>query len=290
MRKGMRMKKLLKSESGVMLPMAMLLMLVGAIVIVPLLTTVSTGSLIARHASFAESEDYAGDAGVEDAIWQLLYNDLGLSIPIVNDTTSYVLGSPVNGDTVNVSVKYLGTTIAWDDFETNNWSGGSGWAGSWSASVLADTTSAGGAFQGTHHVRIAAAGGSATRIVDLSGQAPSNLRLQFWARIKGFELGDNAELRFSPDGSTWSVAKFWTNADSDDIYYYQDIDLTPYTLSDQFRISFVADISNGGDKFFFDDLKIIGPPRYKIESNVGGLVTKAVVSIYGGNATILSWK
>lgn len=281
--------KLLKSESGAALPMAMLLMLVGAIVIVPLLSTVSTGSLIARHASFADTEDYAGDAGVEDAIWELLYNDLGSSIPNVNNTTSYVLGSPVNGDTVNVSVKYLGTVIAWDDFETHNWYGGSGWAGNWSVTSLTEISQAESPYQGTHHIRIRAVGGSGTRIVDLSGQ-PSNLRFQFWAKVKSFELGDSAMLRFSPDGSQWSPAKTWTSADSDDIYYYHDIDLMPYTLSDQFRLSFVADISNGGDKFYFDDLKIIGPPRYKIESSVDALVTKAVVSIDGGNATILSWE
>ena len=281
--------KLLKSESGAVLPMAMIMLMVGSILVVPLLNTVSTGSLIAKKTSFADSEDYAGDAGVEDAIWELLYNGLGASIPNVNDTNIYVLSSPVNGDTVNVTVTYLGTTIAWDDLETHTWSGGSGGAGNWSPTSLTEITGAEGPIQGTHHVRIRATGGTATRIVDLSGQ-PSNVRFQFWAKVKGYELGDNTELRFSPDGSQWDVAKIWTSADSDDIYYYHDIDLTPYTLSNQFRISYVADISNGGDKFFFDDLKIIGPPRYKIDSDVGGNITTVEVSIDGGQATILSWK
>ena len=123
------MMKLLKNESGAALPMAMLLMLIGAIVVVPLLNTVSTGSLIARHASFAESEDYAGDAGVEDAIWELLYNDLGSSIPNLNDTTNYSLGSPVNGDTVNVSVEYVGTVTAAVVMDSPPCSGGLGWGG-----------------------------------------------------------------------------------------------------------------------------------------------------------------
>ena len=286
------MRKLITRESGAILPMAMLMLLVGTIVIVPLLQTVSTGSLIAKHASFAETEDYAGDAGVEDAIWELLYNNLGASIPNTfpdpNNHIHYVLG-PVNGETVNLRVEYLGTTIAADDLETHTWSGGSGWAGNWSTSPLVSIEMGEVPFQGTHHVRISAAGGTVTRTVNLSGQ-PSNARYQFWAKVKGFELGDNTELRFSPDGSQWDVARIWTSADSDNTYYYHDIDLTPYTLSNQFYISYVADITNGGDKFFFDDIRFTGPPRFKIDSDVGGNVTTVEVSIDGGQATILSWK
>ena len=281
--------KLLKSESGAVLPIAMIMLMVGAILVVPLLNTVSTGSLIARNNSFADSEDYAGDAGIEDAIWELLYNGLGTSIPNVDDETSYVLSSPVNGDTVNMTVTYLGTEIAVDDFETHSFSGGSGWTGGWSVTSLTEVIENLSPAQGTHHVWIRAAGGTATRIVDLTGQ-PSNVRFQFWAKVKGFKLGDNVDLRFSPDGSQWFVAETWTSADSDDTYYYHDIDLTTYTLSNQFRVGIAADISNGGDKFFFDDIKIIGPPRYEIESTVGSLETTAVVSIDAGNATILSWK
>ena len=56
------------------------------------------------------------------------------------------------------------------------------------------------------------------------------------------------------------------------------------------RSLFDADNNEDDDVFFFDDLKIIGPPRYKIESDVGGAVTTVEVSIDGGNATIISWK
>ncbi len=288
------MMKLLKSESGAVLPMAMIMLMVGAILVVPLLNTVSTGSLIARKTSFADSENYAGDAGVEDAIWELLYNNLGASIPNTfpddNNHIHYVLGSPVNGETVDLRVEYLGTVIAADDLETHTWSGGSGWSGNWVATGLADINMSDSPIQqGTHQARIRAAGGSLTRIVDLSSQ-PSNVNFQFWVKVKGFEFGDNTELRFSPDGSTWFVAHSWTSADSDDTYYYFDKDLTPYTLSNEFRVAFVADITNGGDKFYVDDLKIVGPPRYKIDSDVGGNITTVEVSIDGAQATILSWK
>ena len=43
------MRKLIKSESGVILPMAMILLLAGSILIVPLLNSVSTGLLISQR-------------------------------------------------------------------------------------------------------------------------------------------------------------------------------------------------------------------------------------------------
>ena len=51
------MMKLIKSESGFVLPMAMIISPVGAIIIVPSLNALSTGSLISRHAGFAGTED-----------------------------------------------------------------------------------------------------------------------------------------------------------------------------------------------------------------------------------------
>lgn len=287
------MKKLLKSESGAALPMAMLLMLVGAIVVVPLLQTVSTGSLIARHASFAETEDYAGDAGIEDAIWELLYNNLGASIPNDDDSTAYALGSQVNGETVNVTVTYLGVVIAADDLETHTWSGGSGWTGPWVIDGGTHIEMSHTPCQGTHHVEIDGINGSATRIVDLSDQ-PSALNLQMWVKMHRMEAGDDVKLQLSPDGSQWFVGHTWTEFEDDDTCRFYDIDLTLYPLSNQFRISFDADNNEDDDEFFFDDLKIIGPPRYKIESIVGGVgtgavETEAVVSIDGGQATIISW-
>ena len=287
---GMRMKKLLGGESGMILPMSMVMLLVGSIVVVPLLQTVSIGALIAGHASFAESEDFAGDAGAEDAIWNLLYDDLGSSIPNENDYAWYVLGNQINGESIDITVTYQGTNAAWDDLETHTWWGGSGWAGDWSTTGGTWIDMDDGPIQGTHHLEIRSPGGSATRIVDLSGQ-PSDLRLQFWAMIDDFEVDDNTELRFSPDGSQWDVAHIWDDTAPDETYVFFDIDLTPYTLSSQFHISYVAVTPEQGDgEFYIDDLKIVGPPRYKIESDVGGKVTTVVVSVDGGQASIISWK
>ena len=66
--------------------------------------------------------------------------------------------------------------------------------------------------------------------------------------------------------------------------------MTGYTLSNQTRFKFDADLDNGGDKFFVDDINIIRPPTYEIVTSVGGITTTAVVTIDQGQVTVLSWE
>ena len=128
------MRKLLKSESGVILPMALIMLLAGSILIVPLLNSVSTGLLISQRTGLADSGNYSGDAGIEDAIWDLTFDDLADDIPNEDDSTTYDVDDTINGDTVSVTVTNLGTLLAADNLESGNWTGGSGWLNSWSSS------------------------------------------------------------------------------------------------------------------------------------------------------------
>ena len=283
------MRKLIKGESGVILPMAMILLLAGSILIVPLLNSVSTGLLISQRIGLADSGDYSGDAGIEDAIWDLTFDDLADDVPNKDDSTTYDVGVPINGERVSVTVTNLGTLLASDDLESGGWSGGSGWLNNWSSSGQTSVTSAEVPQEGSYHIRLRAVDGAASRQVDLFDQPPS-VRLQFWARIKIFEDDDKVELKLSPDGQNWSTLYRWDANDSDDIYYFRDIDLTGYTLSNQTRFKFDADLDNGGDKFFVDDINIIRPPTYEIVTSVGGITTTAVVTIDQGQVTVLSWE
>ena len=283
------MRKLLKSESGVILPMAMILLLAGSILIVPLLNSVSTGLLISQRIGLADTGDYSGDAGIEDAIWDLTFDDLADDIPDEDDSTTYDTGTPINGDMVNVTVTNLGTMLASDDFESHSWSGGTGWLNDWSSAGMTSVTHGEGPYQGNHHVRMRSVDGFVSRQVDLFEQ-PLGVRLQFWARVKNLEDYDEVELKLSSDGVNWTELYEWEADDSDDIYYFRDIDLTGYTLSDQTRIKFDADLDNGGDKFFLDDIKIIRPPTYEIVTNVGSITTTSVVSIDQGQVTVLTWE
>jgi len=281
--------KLLKSESGVILPMAMIMLLAGSILIVPLLNSVSTGLLISQRIGLADSGDYSGDAGIEDAIWDLTFDDLADDIPNKDDSTMYDIGAPINGETVSVTVKNLGTLLASDDLESGGWTGGIGWLNSWSSSGQTSVTGAEQPQEGSYHIRLRSVDGAASRQVDLFDQPPG-VKLQFWARIKIFEDDDAVELKLSPDGQSWSTLYMWDAEDSDDIYYFRDIDLTGYTLSNQTRIKFNANLDNGGDKFFADDIRIVRPPTYEIVTNVGGITTTAVVTIDQGQVTVVSWE
>lgn len=282
------MRKLLTSESGVILPMAMILLLAGSILIVPLLSSVSTGLLISQKTGFADSGDYSGDAGIEDAIWDLTFDDLADDIPNKDDSTTYDIGAPINGDSVSVTVTNLGTLLASDNLESNSWTGGTGWLNNWSSSGMTSVTSGEVPHEGSYHIRLRAVDGRAGRQVDLFNQPPG-VKLQFWARIKIFEDDDQVELKLSPDGQDWSTLYIWDADDSDNIYYFRDIDLTGVALSDQTRIRFDADLDNGGDKFFLDDINIVRPPTYEIVVIAGGVTTTSVVSIDLGQVTVLSW-
>ena len=282
------MRKLLKGESGVILPMAMILLLAGSILIVPLLNSVSTGLLISQKIGFADSGEYSGDAGIEDAIWDLTFDDLADDISNVDDSTTYEIDTPINGETVSVTVTNLGTILASDSLESNSWSGGTGWLNSWSSSGQTSVTSAEQPHEGNYHIRLRAVDGAASRQVDLFDQPPG-VKLQLWARIKIFEDDDKVELKLSPDGLNWSTLYTWDATDSDDIYYFRDIDLTGYELSSQTRIKFDADLDNGGDKFFVDDINITRPPTYEIVATVGDITTTSVVTVYQGQVTVLSW-
>ena len=283
------MRKLIKSESGVILPMAMILLLAGSILIVPLLNSVSTGLLISQRIGLADSGDYSGDAGIEDAIWDLTFDDLADGITNKDNSTTYDMGAPINGETVSVTVTNLGTMLASDNLESGGWTGGTGWLNSWSSSGMTSVTSAEQPYEGGYHIRLRAVDGAASRQVDLFDQPPG-VKIQFWARIKIFEANDEVELKLSPDGQNWSTLYTWDADDSDDIYYFRDIDLTGYTLSNQTRIKFDAKLDNGGDKFFVDDINITRPPTYEIITSVGGITTTAVVTIDQGQVTVVSWE
>ena len=283
------MRKLLRSESGVILPMALIMLLAGSILIVPLLNSVSTGLLISQRTGLADSGNYSGDAGIEDAIWDLTFDDLADDIPNEDDSTTYDMCEPINGETVSVTVTNLGTLLAADNLESGNWTGGSGWLNNWSSSGMTSVTGAEVPHEGSYHIRLRSVNGAAARQVDLFNQPPG-VKLQFWARIKIFEANDQVELKLSPDGQSWTTLFTWDEDDSDDIYYFRDIDLTGYTLSNQTRIRFDADLDNGGDKFFVDDINIIRPPTYEIVVDVDGATTTSVVSIDQGQVTVLSWE
>lgn len=279
--------RLFRLQRGAALPLALILMGVGATLTIPVLSGVTNNLLVSRQSDLGTSDGFAAAAGLEDAIWELLYDDFEATmIPNENDTFNYQLGDPVNGSTVNVTVTNKGTVVAADDFESDTWYGGTGWSNSWTATGMTSVINGEQPYQGNYHSRIRNSGGGIKRAVDLSNQP--DLKLGFVARVKIFEAGDEVRLRISDDGINWTDIYTWTSANSDDTYYEYELDLSPYTMSSQFFIWFDAAVSNAGDKFFVDVVQIVHGPLFEVVIVTDDSTTTALVIIDNGVASIFS--
>lgn len=158
-----------------------------------------------------------------------------------------------------VSVNCLGATaidtIAEEDWESGGWSGGSGWTNSWSHSGDSSVDTS-GEHAGSYHVRLRINTGYIKRAVNLNGR--TNARLLFWAKAASFESGEEAYARVSPNDVDWYTVHTWVNGDDDDEYHYFDIDLSAYSMTSEFWIAFDAEMSSTGDRFYVDDIQVVG--------------------------------
>ena len=144
-------------------------------------------------------------------------------------------------------------TIAADDFESGTFGGGTGWLFDWSVTGNANVTSTGGPFEGTFHMSLTGSD-TAKRAVDLTGK--TDVRVQFRAKADSFESGETATMSVSPDGVVFTVLRVWEDGEDDNVYRFEDIDITVATSS-AFWIAFSANTSGVGDLFFVDDVKIV---------------------------------
>src|SRR4030042_768524 len=94
----------MKGEKGQALPLAIMALTIGTLLIVPFLG--HAGSSIIGSRVYGQTIDYrnACDAGVEHAIWSLLYGELGDLIPNPGDQITYQLPETINGATTTVTV------------------------------------------------------------------------------------------------------------------------------------------------------------------------------------------
>jgi hypothetical protein len=95
---------MMKSEKGQALPLAILALTVGTLLVAPFLGHASSSVIGSRIFGEAIDERGACDAGVEHAIWRLVYDNLGDSIPTVGDHLTYQLPEAINGVTPTITV------------------------------------------------------------------------------------------------------------------------------------------------------------------------------------------
>ena len=146
--------------------------------------------------------------------------------------------------------------IASDDFESGGTNGGTGWSGAWTLAGDAAVIDKDKPHQGTFHVRLRRDTGVATRETNLSGK--SNVRVQFWAKADSFEGSENATFSVSPDGTNFTILNTWVDGDDDKVYRFFDIAVPVGQLSSTFFIRFQANMGAANDRFYVDDLNVVG--------------------------------
>lgn len=236
------------------MPLVMIAIMIGAMVIPPFLGHAGSSLIGSRIYAQSIGSQYAGDAGAEHAIWNLTNGGIADSIPGAGDTVSYSLPESINGLTTNVKISNCWETIAWDDFNSGGWTGGSGWSDNWTHSGYSSVTASGAPYEGAYHLLLQSNTGYVKRSVDLSKQVSA--RIRFRAKVDLFESGDNSTCLVSSNGASWTTVYTWTFDVSDNTYHYYDIDLTSYSFTNTFWIAFQANMNSTGDYFYVDDLDI----------------------------------
>jgi hypothetical protein len=269
------MKRLRDEQKGQALPLALIALGIGAFLVGSFLSYVSTNLIASRVFGRLTEGQHTADAGVEDAIWNLMYGNFTANVlTFPGDSTSYSLDEPVNGLTPDITVTRTGQTVATvasDDFESGDWSGGSGWSADWYHEGDAQIVRAAHqSYQGDYHLNLQASTGYVKRAVDILGK--ENVHLQFWAKALSFESGEEAQCLISSNGSDWESVETWVEGDDDGDYHFYDIDLSQYATSSEFWIAFDGNMSGSDDLFFVDAVSVVttvscaGLPRDNFES------------------------
>jgi hypothetical protein len=97
-------KKILKTESGGALPMALVLLLLGGLLVVPTLALMTTNLNANRQIDRSNLELYAADAGVEEILWNIQYNPDGFTLPQDDATPTQLPESTINDRTVDAQI------------------------------------------------------------------------------------------------------------------------------------------------------------------------------------------
>jgi Flp pilus assembly protein TadG len=145
-----------------------------------------------------------------------------------------------------------GTAFASDGFESNDWSGGTGWGGDWTTtgtdySIITTNTPD----SGTYHARLRG-NGSITRVVDLSIYASS--ALLYKAKSSSLESGDNVILEISHNNSSWTTLRDHNSNVSSYTQYTANLD--PYVGDSTVYIRWRGSMGDTSDNFYLDSIAI----------------------------------
>ena len=142
---------------------------------------------------------------------------------------------------------------AFDDFDSGNFTGGTGWAdGGWTVSGDA-TLNTRGEFSSPYHVRLRRSTGDLIRTVDTTGL--SSVMLSFQSKLYSFENSDVADVRVSFDGSNWTTIKHFVNGEDNNQYSFYEYEVP--VAGNTMYLRFDAGMSSSGDYWYIDDVHIV---------------------------------
>ena len=95
-------RKILQNESGQVLPIALILLVLGGLLVVPTLSLMSTNLTANTEVDKSNLELYSADAGVETMLWNINYNQDNFQLPADGEQTALPEALTVNDKTVNV--------------------------------------------------------------------------------------------------------------------------------------------------------------------------------------------
>ncbi len=102
-------KRIMRDESGKILIMVLVLLVLGGLLLTPLLGLMSTGLIAGQVYEKKMAELYAADAGVEYAIWMIQNDDVVKPPQSCGDPEQWFYEiDAVNGRSVEVSIEYVG--------------------------------------------------------------------------------------------------------------------------------------------------------------------------------------
>lgn len=173
----------------------------------------------------------------------------------VSLTASNAFGQDTETKVGYVTVTGGGTEqqISYDGWESNNYTGGTGWTGGWTRSGDVSITTDGPA-SGTRHARLRRSTGLLRRQVNLAGV--TNGKLVFWARVNSFESTDTFAVRVSTNGTSFTTVKTFVDGDDDNVYRRHEIALA--SVSSTFWIEFDANMSATNDQVYLDEIELRG--------------------------------
>jgi hypothetical protein len=99
-------QRLLRQESGQVLPIALAVMTLGILVVGPFLNHAGTALKSSGEYKQLMRENYACEAGIEQAIWALTNNALPGSLSEVGSTLTYSLNQTVNSLTGHITITW----------------------------------------------------------------------------------------------------------------------------------------------------------------------------------------